>query len=73
MPQSNPPPSLPEIHDEAGKSPRWVPALGIGLFVLLAVVLVARLMTQHKQPTAAPSANADESSLLLATSLNARV
>jgi hypothetical protein len=35
------PPQLPEITDEAGNTPRWVPLLGAGLFALaiLAIVL----------------------------------
>lgn len=55
MPESNPPPALPEVYDEAGDSPRWVPVLGAGLFIVLAVALFARVMTQPSpQPTAAP-------------------
>ena len=35
------PPQLPEVTDEAGNTPRWVPLLGAGLFALaiLAIVL----------------------------------
>jgi hypothetical protein len=45
MPASNPPPALPEVYDEAGDSPRWVPALGAGLFILFAVAFATRVMT----------------------------
>lgn len=61
MPESNPPPALPEVYDEAGDSPRWVPALGAGLFVVFAVTLAARVLTQASpQPTAAPDAQPAE-------------
>jgi len=35
-----PAPGLPEIQDEAADTPMWVPALGLGLFVLAALYLV---------------------------------
>lgn len=31
---------LPEIHDEAGDTPMWVPALGLGLLVLATLYLL---------------------------------
>jgi len=34
MGHSSTPPQLPEIADEAGDTPRWVPLLGIILFVI---------------------------------------
>jgi hypothetical protein len=34
MAHGNHPPSLPEIKDEAGASPTWLPYLGLGLFAL---------------------------------------
>jgi hypothetical protein len=51
-------PTLPEVYDEAGKSPGWVPALGVGLFLLFALVVGARYFT-HKAvpPTAADKAS----------------
>lgn len=33
-------PGLPEIRDEAADTPMWIPALGLGLFVLATVWLV---------------------------------
>jgi hypothetical protein len=55
MPQSNPPPSLPEVYDEANDSPRWLPALGFGLFALFAAVFAASWVNQPvTPPTAAP-------------------
>ena len=29
------PPQLPDVTDEAGETPRWVPVLGVALFVLM--------------------------------------
>ena len=61
MPASNPPPALPEVYDEAGDSPRWVPALGAGLFILFAVAFATRVMTHPSTPpTAAPEAQPTE-------------
>jgi hypothetical protein len=34
MGHAHTPPELPEIVDEAGDSPSWLPWLGVGLFVL---------------------------------------
>ncbi len=31
---------LPEIHDEAGDTPMWVPALGLGLLILATLYMV---------------------------------
>lgn len=33
-------PGLPEIRDEAADTPMWVPALGLGLFVLATVWMI---------------------------------
>ena len=57
------PPSLPTIVDEAGDSPTWVPALGLLLFVLLALAAAARIAMHDKaettqSPAAAPEAEA---------------
>ncbi|MFW5924581.1 MAG: hypothetical protein ACOCV4_00330 [Myxococcota bacterium] len=37
------PPGLPEIRDEAGDTPSWVPLLGVGLLVALLAVFGAQL------------------------------
>lgn len=34
------PPQLPEVTDEAGNTPRWVPLLGAGLFALAVLSIV---------------------------------
>lgn len=39
MGHANTPPQLPEVTDEAADSPKWLPALGAGLFAV-AVVLI---------------------------------
>ncbi len=63
-----PPPGLPEIQDEAADTPMWVPALGLGLFVLAALYLVisaafedvdaAEAAIEAPAPVAAPAAPA---------------
>lgn len=40
MGHAHTPPELPEITDEAGDTPRWVPVLGLVLFVLSAGAIV---------------------------------
>lgn len=42
MGHANTPPQLPEIHDEAGDTPGWVPVLGVLLFVAAAAAIVVR-------------------------------
>lgn len=37
MGHAHTPPELPEITDEAGDSPKWLPGLGLALFVVAAV------------------------------------
>jgi len=36
-------PRLPKVVDEAADTPGWVPALGLGLFAVLAIVMAIRL------------------------------
>ena len=57
MGHADTPPQLPEVTDEAGNTPRWVPLLGVVLFVLS----VAAIVVCHGE-AAAPSADdsADE-------------
>jgi hypothetical protein len=42
MGHENTPPQLPEVRDEAGDTPRWVPVLGALLFVIAAAAIVVR-------------------------------
>jgi hypothetical protein len=42
MGHANTPPQLPEVRDEAGDTPRWVPVLGALLFVIAAAAIVVR-------------------------------
>ena len=51
-------PTLPEVYDEAGNTPSWVPVLGVGLFMLFALFFGARYLA-HKDlpPSAAPEAS----------------
>jgi hypothetical protein len=50
MSHAHTPPELPEITDEAGDTPGWVPLLGIALFVLM----VAWVWWSHRQHEALP-------------------
>ena len=52
------PPSLPTVVDEAGDSPSWVPALGLLLFVLFALVTAARIALQDETQTQVDPATA---------------
>jgi hypothetical protein len=40
---AHPPPGIPEVRDEAGETPSWVPKLGVALGVLLAVLVALAL------------------------------
>ena len=42
MGHANTPPQLPQVRDEAGDTPRWVPVLGVLLFVAAAAAIVLR-------------------------------
>lgn len=49
-------PGLPKIVDEAADTPTWVPALGLGLFALITIVVAIRLAWVEANPVAeAPS------------------
>jgi hypothetical protein len=56
MSHAHTPPELPEITDEAGETPRWVPMLGAALFALA----VALIWWSHRQHDAAAEAPAVE-------------
>jgi hypothetical protein len=60
MSHSKTAPTVPTLVDEAADTPNWVPALGFGLFALVAMVLAinAAWSDSHPQPAAAPAADA---------------
>jgi hypothetical protein len=43
-------PRLPEIVDEAPDTPAWVPALGLGLFAMITIVVAVRLAWVEANP-----------------------
>lgn len=49
---------LPEIHDEAGDTPMWVPALGLGLLVLATLYLLISSAFGDDEADAPPPAPA---------------
>jgi hypothetical protein len=46
-------PEIPEVTDEAGDSPEWVPMLGLGLLVLAVAIVVVRLFATQPEPKGA--------------------
>lgn len=44
------PPTLPEVTDEAGNTPTWVPLTGLGLLALIAVLIVFRAQNGAEEP-----------------------
>jgi hypothetical protein len=48
-------PRLPQVTDEAGETPGWVPALGIGLFAVFALIMAANLALRPSQPSEPPT------------------
>lgn len=62
MSGSKQPPHLPEIVDEAGETPRWVPWLGLALLGVFVLLLVARQVTSARDElpgTGEPAAAAE--------------
>lgn len=55
MSHAHTPPELPEITDEAGDTPSWVPMLGVALFVLM----VAYVWWSHRSHEALEGGSAD--------------
>jgi protein-S-isoprenylcysteine O-methyltransferase Ste14 len=43
-------PRLPEVVDEAADTPSWVPALGLGLFAVVAIVVAIQLASAGANP-----------------------
>ena len=58
MSASKEPPHLPDVVDEAGESPGWIPLMGLGLLCLVAL-LVALNQAVGKDEPAAAAAGAD--------------
>lgn len=54
---AHPPPGIPEVKDEAGDSPPWLPKLGVGLAV---AVLLAFMLMRVLSPTPAADDGAAE-------------
>jgi hypothetical protein len=50
------PPTLPTVVDEAGETPGWVPALGIGLFALVALLIAVQLASHDAEKAPQPPA-----------------
>jgi hypothetical protein len=57
MTEHKEPPRLPDVVDEAGNTPGWVPMLGLGLLCLVALAIVARQAISHRQSAAANAAD----------------
>jgi hypothetical protein len=57
MGHAHTPPELPEITDEAGDSPKWLPWLGVALFAL-GIGCVALCHGSHGDETGAAEADA---------------
>ncbi len=58
MSHSHHAPSLPDVTDEAPNTPNWVPALGFGLFALIALMIAVRYAVNDSANAAAPAADA---------------
>jgi hypothetical protein len=46
---------LPKIVDEAPETPNWVPALGVGIFAVITILLAIRFAWVEANPVAAGS------------------
>lgn len=55
MSHADHPPQLPDIRDEAGETPRWVPYFGLALFALI----VAYVWWAHHQRATAATEGGD--------------
>ncbi|HEX6245065.1 MAG TPA: hypothetical protein VFZ61_29290 [Polyangiales bacterium] len=59
MGHADTPPQLPEVTDEAGNTPRWVPLLGVGLFALAVLTIVVCHTGADSETGAEPEAAAE--------------
>jgi len=58
--QAHPPPGIPEVKDEAGDTPPWVPKLGVALAVILVGLIALSVALGDKAaPDDAPAAGED--------------
>jgi hypothetical protein len=62
MSHSKSPPSLPQIVDEAGDSPRWLPLLGAFVFALLAFMVFFAAWSDSRHSAGDPAAMARDES-----------
>jgi hypothetical protein len=60
MSESKEPPRLPDVVDEAGPSPRWLPWLGVGLLCLCALLIAAQATILKQAGDAATADPAQE-------------
>jgi hypothetical protein len=58
MSESKQPPRLPDVVDEAGDSPRWIPWLGLAVLCLVAFVLAAQNAVDLNRSHATSAADA---------------
>ena len=56
MSHADHPPELPEITDEAGNTPRWVPLLGLVLFVAMVAYVWCSHRTHEALEASTPTA-----------------
>lgn len=56
MSHADHPPELPEITDEAGNTPRWVPLLGLVLFVAMVAYVWCSHHTREELEASNPTA-----------------
>jgi hypothetical protein len=59
MSEHKQPPGLPDVVDEAGRSPSWLPLLGLALLCLAALFVAARQAIGREQSKPASAAASD--------------
>ena len=58
--QAHPPPGIPEVKDEAGDTPSWVPKLGVFLGLLLAGLIALSIALGKQAATEEDAPAADD-------------